>query len=67
MKHTPTVILLCCSLWMTIYLYGEYAVHSAKYHPFFITFPVALFIYAVFLFLQSLDGLAEGRNHRTDD
>ena len=56
MKYISPVILLCCSAWMAIYLYGEYALSSVKYHSSLVIFPVALFILAFMLVFVSTEG-----------
>lgn len=56
MKVLSAVILLCNSLWMTIYLYGEYAIHSVKFDISLVTFPVALFILSIVFFLYPKEG-----------
>lgn len=53
MKNLSAVILLCNAAWMTIYLYGEYADGSFKYHPSLIIFPIILFVLAFIAFYLS--------------
>lgn len=53
LKNLSAVILLCNAAWMTIYLYGEYAISSAKYHSSLIIFPITLFTLALILFYFS--------------
>lgn len=53
MRKISAVILLINSAWMTIYLYGEYANNSVKYHSSLTIFPIILFILALIIFFTS--------------
>lgn len=66
MRILSSVILLCCSLWMTIYLYGEYAISSAKYHHLLVVFPIALFILSLILYLYSIEGREDKESKKND-
>ncbi len=66
MKNISAVILLCCSLWMTIYLYGEYAISSVKFNPSLVTFPVALFILSIIFFFTSKESYQAKENKLND-
>lgn len=66
MKVISAVILLCNSLWMTIYLYGEYAVSSTKFNPSLVIFPVALFILSIIFFFTSKESYQSKENKLND-
>ncbi|MDX5979665.1 hypothetical protein SIL77_00060 [Exiguobacterium profundum] len=66
MKNLSAVILLCSSLWMGIYLYGEYAVSSVKFDISLVTFPVALFILSIVFFLSPKEGF-QSKEHKLND
>ncbi len=53
MKNLSAIILLCNAAWMTIYLYGQYADNSFKYHPSLIIFPIVFFALAFIIFFTS--------------
>lgn len=66
MKNLSAVILLCSSLWMTIYLYGEYALSSVKFDISLVTFPVVLFILSIVFFLSPKEGYQAKENKLND-
>lgn len=54
MKNLSAVILLCNAAWMSIYLYGEYAIYSSKYHSSLIIFPIMFFTLALLISSSSV-------------
>lgn len=66
MKNLSAVILLCCSLWMTIYLYGEYAISSAKFNSSLVIFPVVLFVLSIVFFFTSKESYQAEENNLND-
>lgn len=66
MKNISAVILLCCSLWMTIYLYGEYAISSVRFNSSLVIFPVALFIMSIIFFFTSEESYQAKENKLND-
>lgn len=66
MKVLSAVILLCSSLWMAIYLYGEYALSSVKYDASLVTFPIVLFILSIVFFFSPKEGYQAKENKLND-
>ncbi|MTI49274.1 MAG: hypothetical protein FH761_15685 [Firmicutes bacterium] len=55
MNLLSSIISLCCSFWMIIYLYGLKSTHSAKYNPSFYLFSIVLLsisVYCFYLYLK---------------
>lgn len=67
MKNLSAVILLCNAAWMTIYLYGEYANYSSKYHSSLIIFPIVFFVLAFLIFSSSALGSIQKDNTKNKE
>lgn len=67
MKNLCAVLLLCNAAWMTIYLYGEYASYSSKYHSSLIIFPIIFFAAALLIFSSSVLEMTQKGETQNDE
>lgn len=51
---------------MTIYLYGEYAISSAKFNSSLVIFPVVLFVLSIVFFFTSKETYQAEENNLND-
>lgn len=65
MKLLVSVIAICCGSWMTIYLYGLYAIQSVKYDHILILFPAIMFSIVLYCLYSEIKRIEKANEERS--